>query len=448
MDPSTLSFLIPKVPFLLKTALYHSLSLSSTASKWDLRTELTVKLIREYACSPQPSPVSKQQAMSLKDPGIKGKMWISKVTLPRPEEDDVRKAVVDAIEALKDGKETYTVPDIANVEAEWTGWRNGVGKDAPRPDLSEAEHYAHLMKEVSSDVTILYFHGGAYYLLDPSSHRPTTSLLAKLTHGRTLSVRYRLSPNTPSPPPCSTPSSPTSPSSPPPGSLHAPIPAHKIILAGDSAGGNLALSLLQLLLHLHRTHASTSSPPTVRFHGHDVPIPLPAGVAVNSAWMDLTGCMPSLATNAPYDYLPPPPSPSSSSTMYTIKYPPCPLWPTDPPRGALYCDASMLCHPLVSPLAARDWRGAPPVWMVYGEEMLVDEGRVVGRRAEAQGVKVEWVEFEAMPHCFAMVLDGGWHKGSRVCFEWWAGFCTRAVEARVQEARGVFVEARSLEERE
>lgn len=86
--------------------------------------------------------------------------------------------------------------------------------------------------------------------------------------------------------------------------------------------------------------------------------------------------------------------------------------------------------------------------MVYGEEMLVDEGRVVGRRAEAQGVKVEWVEFEAMPHCFAMVLDGGWHKGSRVCFERWAGFCTRAVEARVQEARGVFVEARSLEERE
>ena len=89
-------------------------------------------------------------------------MWISKVTLPRPEEDDVRKVVVDAIEALKEGNETYTVPELANVEAEWTGWRAGVGKDAPRPDLSEEKQYAHLMKEVSSDVTILYFHGGGY----------------------------------------------------------------------------------------------------------------------------------------------------------------------------------------------------------------------------------------------------------------------------------------------
>ena len=162
MDTSTLSFLIPKVPFLLKTALYHSLSLSPTASKWDLRTELTVRLIREYFCNSVPTSISKQQTMSLKDPGIKGKMWISKVTLPRPEEDDMRQAVVDAIEALKEGKETYTLPELANVEAEWTGWREGVGKDAPRPNLSEEEHYTNLTKEVSSDITILYLHGGGH----------------------------------------------------------------------------------------------------------------------------------------------------------------------------------------------------------------------------------------------------------------------------------------------
>lgn len=162
MDASALSFLLPKVPFLLKTALYHSLSLSPTASKWDLRTELTIKLIREYVCNPKPSSISKQQSMSLKDPGIKGKMWISMITLPKPEEDDMRKVVVNAIEALKEGNETYTVPELAPVEAEWTGWRSGVGNDAPRPDLSEPEHYEQLMKEVSSPVTILYFHGGAY----------------------------------------------------------------------------------------------------------------------------------------------------------------------------------------------------------------------------------------------------------------------------------------------
>lgn len=109
----------------------------------------------------------------------------------------------------------------------------------------------------------------------------------------------------------------------------------------------------------------------------------------------------------------------------------------------------MLCHPLVSPLAAKDWRGAPPVWMVYGQEMLVDEGRVVARRMAGQGVRVEWVEYEAMPHCFALLLEGSWNEGSRGCMERWAGFCVRAVEGRVQGGgRGLLVRARSLEERE
>ena len=55
------------------------------------------------------------------------------------------------------------------------------------------------MKECKSPVTVLYFHGGAYYLLDPSTHRPTTKKLAKLTGGRCYSVRYRLAPQNPFP---------------------------------------------------------------------------------------------------------------------------------------------------------------------------------------------------------------------------------------------------------
>lgn len=283
--------------------------------------------------------------------------------------------------------------------------------------------------------------------MDPASHRPTTALLSKLTHGRTLSVRYRLSPQHPFPAALlDALTAYLSLLSPPPRSPHAPVPAPHIVLAGDSAGANLALSLLQLLLHLHRTRPN----PRIRFHGRDVPVPLPAGLALNSPWLDLAGCMPALTVNASYDYLPPPLTPAAGSdTVSATKFPPCPLWPASPPRGALYCDTSMLCHPLVSPLAAKDWRGAPPVWLVYGQEMLVDEGRVVARRMAGQGVRVEWVEFEAMPHCFAILLDGGWHAGSRVCVEWWAGFCVGAVEGRVEEGgKGVFVEARTLRERE
>ena len=88
-------------------------------------------------------------------------MWISKVVAPSPEE-DVRIALINVVEALKEGEEVYTVPDIKPVEAEWTGFKAGGGSNRPRLDLSEEEHYEHLMKEVKSDVTILYFHGGAY----------------------------------------------------------------------------------------------------------------------------------------------------------------------------------------------------------------------------------------------------------------------------------------------
>jgi len=154
--------LLPKTPLILKTALYHSFSLSSTCSKWDLRTELTINVLRSFLDGPNPSPLSKQQHLSLKDPGIKGPMWISKVVLQKPEENDVREALVKAIEGLKEGGETYTLPVLKPVEAEWTGYRSDVDANAPELDISEEEKYENLMKEVKSDVTILYFHGGAY----------------------------------------------------------------------------------------------------------------------------------------------------------------------------------------------------------------------------------------------------------------------------------------------
>ena len=88
-------------------------------------------------------------------------MWVSKVTLPRPE-DDVQDAVIKAIEDLKVGGETYNIPGVVPVEAEWTGYRNGVGKNAPQPDLSEEAKYEELRKESKADMVILYLHGGAY----------------------------------------------------------------------------------------------------------------------------------------------------------------------------------------------------------------------------------------------------------------------------------------------
>ncbi|KAL8903064.1 MAG: hypothetical protein Q9207_004174 [Kuettlingeria erythrocarpa] len=420
MDTSPLGLLrvfAPKVPFILKTALWHSLWLSPTSSKWDLRTEITVRIIRSLLDNPNPTPLAKQQRWSLRDPGIKGKMWISKITLPRPDEEDIRDVLVEAIASQDEGEGIYTVPPIMPVEAEWAGYRANVGHDRQRLDLSEAQHYEKLMAEVTSPVTILYFHGGAHFMMDPASHRIPVSRLAHLTNGRCLSVRYRLAPQNPFP--CALLDAFQAYISlllPAPGSFHVAVPVKHIVFAGDSAGGNITLALLQLILQINRS----SSRRVLNFHGRciDLPLPVPAGIAGNSSWADLTRCMPSIASNAQWDYLPAPLTNEKIST-----FPHDEIWPTDPPRGDIYCDLTMLCHPLVSPLAAKDWTGSCPMWFCYGEEMLADEGKSVASLAAQQGVTVIWEQFEAMSHCFSMIFDQ--LATGRRCFKDWADFCVR-----------------------
>ena len=439
-SPAALARLIlPKVPLLVKTALWHTLWPSPTSAKWDLKTELIVKMLRALLDSPTPTPISKQQRNSLKDPGIKGKMWISKVTFPAPEE-DVRNILVTAVEEMKSGGEIYTVPGIAPVEAEWTGYRANVDSNRPRLDLPEKQHYERLMSEVKSDVTILYFHGGAFFLMDPASHRMSTSHLAHLTVGRVLSVRYRLAPQH------------AFPSAlldaliaylsliyPPPDSYHTPVSASHIVFSGDSAGGGLCFALLQLLLQINRSTTAKS----ISFHGQIItlPLPLPAGCATQSPWLDVTRSMPSINANAEYDYLPAPLTREQAST-----FPTCEIWPTDPPRGDLYCDTSMLCHPLVSPLAAKDWTGSCPLFIAYGEEMLSDESQIVAARAAQQGVPVVSEQWEAMPHCFALMLLGS--PMSKRCFGDWTYFCNVVTKGVEPSTRGLWFEAKTQKETE
>ncbi|PVI06109.1 acetyl-hydrolase [Periconia macrospinosa] len=403
-----LKILLPKTPFILKTALAHTLSLSETSSKWDLRTELYIKVMRSMlGPDTKPTPISKAQRLTTKDPGIKGKMWISKFSSPvdATDEDvqDVRRLVLEAVDAMcttDEQRNSYDKPPSRPLEAEWTGYRAKASDSDPEPpNLTEKDKYNKLVGETTTKVTTLYFHGGAMYLLDPVTYRNLTSRIAKETGGRVFSVRYRLAPQNPFPAAlldaftaylCLL--------YPPPGSQHDAIPAEQIIFGGDSAGGMLCTALLQLLLQIRRS--SSSSPPTVTWYGKTVPIPLPGGLALISPWLDVTRSLPSIESLAKYDYLPPP-----SHAQHT-RFPPCSAWPTNPPRADLYCEGAMLLHPLVSPLMARDWRGSPPVFFSLGEEMLRDEDAVLARRLDSQGVKVVWREFEAMPHVFAVMLDG------------------------------------------
>jgi len=328
-------------------------------------------------------------------------MWIAPTIIPAPTDNGTREAIFQAIEAMGDGTERYTKPENASVKAEWTGFRSDAqsSTEPQSTGLSSSERYSKLMADPTrtSETTILYFHGGAYYMCGFATHRESVSKMAKACAGRALAVEYRLAPQS------------AFPSQlidafnaylyllyPPTGSFHQAVDPKHIILAGDSAGGNLAFALLQLLLQLHRTGDNLR----VRYNGNDVNVPLPAGVAGFSAWLDVTRSSPSLFSNAKYDYLPTPNLDDATST-----FPHDDIWPTSPPRGDIFCDITLLTHPLVSLLSANDWSKSPPMWFLIGDEALYDENAVMAEKAKSQGVTVQWEHYQAMPHCFNAVMS-------------------------------------------
>lgn len=445
-----LRFLLPKLPLLLRTAALHLLGLSATSAKRALRTELIVAVLRCLLAAPHASVTRQQRSSAASEQPVKPYMWVARTTFPAPPEPDVRDALVRACGELAPAPAPATKEkdsgggdggggvECVAVSGEWTAARLDRGDSqsssslpVPPAELSEKETFSAMQTALSTPVTILYFHGGAHYMCDPGTHRVPVYRLARRSGGRALSIRYRLSPQHPFP------------AAlldalvaylallyPPPDALHAPVRAEQVVLAGDSAGGNLVFALLLLLLHFRRSTAAdgtTPSGPPLSFHGHSIPslssIPLPAAIAANSPWLDLTRCMPSTVANLPYDYLP---SPAASSAL---TLPPCDAWPARPPRAELYCTAAQLRHPLVSPLAAdiAAWAGAPPVYMLVGQELLTDEAAVVAARlarADSAG-PVVWEQWEAMPHCFALLLGSA--PETRRAFDSWAAFCRHAV---------------------
>lgn len=64
---------------------------------------------------------------------------------------------------------------------------------------------------------------------------------------------------------------------PPSGALHKPVPPSKLVLAGDSAGAGLCITVLTVL--------------------RDLGLPQPAGAVLISPWVDLTHSFPSVMKN-------------------------------------------------------------------------------------------------------------------------------------------------------
>lgn len=181
---------------------------------------------------------------------------------------------------------------------------------------------------------------------------------------------------------------------------------------------------MQTLLELRRQGTRIS------WFGADRELPLPAGVAVNSPWVDLTHSMPSCTSNAAYDYLP-----SPAGRARPPSWPPCDAWPAPSPRANFYTDDALLDHPLVSVVVASSWEGCPPAYICTGRELLADEDRCLASRLRAAGVPVVFEEYEGMPHCFALLLTKT--AGARRCMDGWAGFVKRVVGGAEGGGEGV-----------
>ncbi|KIW41396.1 uncharacterized protein PV06_06958 [Exophiala oligosperma] len=279
----------------------------------------------------------------------------------------------------------------------WWQWRPG--DTELKADWIEMRSHHNEQKRggVKSRRIMLYIHGGAYFFGSVDEHRYQMQRHARKLQARVFAPKYRLAPQYPFP--C--------------GlqdclaaylyllTLHAPS---EIILAGDSAGGGMVVSILCLL--------------------RDQELPLPAGAVLISPWVDLTHSFPSCAGNADLDYIPehgfmhkpsaswPPPSDDEVSKINSLakgvdgsvvedqnqdsapknavpiegdgEVSPGPQLPLTieldgktvllKDQIQMYTTNQLLAHPLVSPVLQPSLGGLPPVSILTGGgEILRDE---------------------------------------------------------------------------
>ena len=216
----------------------------------------------------------------------------------------------------------------------------------------------------SHDRAILYLHGGGYAIGSIGTHRTLGYNLSQAAGAQVLIVDYRLAPEHPYP-----------------AALDDAVTAWRWLLkqggkagraaiAGDSAGGGLAVATMLKLRELGE--------------------PLPACAFLSSPWTDLAGTGASVEKNAAVD-------PTVKGRFLT--------W-----FSALYMNGADPRTPYASPLYA-DLKGLPPMLIHVGAvEILLDDSTRLAERARAAGVEVEcevWPDMLHVWHLFAPMLSEG-----------------------------------------
>ena len=220
----------------------------------------------------------------------------------------------------------------------------------------------------SDRATILYFHGGAYVYGNPGTHREHVARLVDATGTHAFAPVYRLAPTYRFP-----------------AAVEDATEAYRaliargvdpatIIVAGDSAGGGLALALLLSL--------------------RDGGDRLPAGAILFSPYTNVEHTGHTIVTNADTDYLPV--SELSGPNQY-------------------YCEADQVRNPLVSPVHA-DLTGLPPMLILAGgAEMILDDSVRLKANADRDGVDASLVIEPEMMHVWPALVP--WQPESREALE-------------------------------
>lgn len=212
-----------------------------------------------------------------------------------------------------------------------------------------------------SDYALLQLHGGGYVGKLHNAYRNFAHLYSQLGDGMSvLTIEYRVAPEDPYP-----------------AALLDAVSAYrwllekgydgeKIIVAGDSAGGGLALALVMYL--------------------RDHNMQLPCGVIAMSPWTDMTSSGESYQTNFEKDPLF---GNTRDSLIYNREY----LGLEDPK------------NPYISP-AFGSFDEFPPMLIQAGSyEMLLSDSETVAKKAKEQGVKVRFHIYEGMFHVFQMAMQ-------------------------------------------
>jgi len=111
----------------------------------------------------------------------------------------------------------------------------------------------------------------------------------------------------------------------------------------------------------------------------------------------------------------------------------------------MYIADDLAAHPLASLVMARSWKGAPPIYLCTGWEILAYEDKFLARKLEADGVRVVFEEYEGMPHCFATMLRNA--PATPRCYNGWASFIRAVVEDPDSiESSAVMIRAKTCEE--